>query len=104
MQCLRRLTLYIPSGPIKSLSQPSTPKDIVPLSNLTCLHYVGYGVLLDALLVGLSAPSFRDVDIYVFDVNQAPPVHLPQFINEIRVHFYTRIWQESSFLCSRERK
>ena len=65
LPCLRRFDLFISLlHPLNSPSQSSTTKVIVLLSKLTCLYYIGPGVLLDALVAGLSAPSLHDANIH----------------------------------------
>jgi hypothetical protein len=88
MHCLRSLRLRIYFDFLESPSQPSTPKDIVPLSKLTQFLYYGHTVFLEALVAGLSAPSLQDVD-FGFLVRIRPLiVHLPRFINEIEEHYH----------------
>ena len=83
MHFLRRLDLSITS---ESQSQPSTPKDIAPLSKLTFFRYRGDIGSLDHLVAGLSAPSLQDVciDFYV----EPHVAHLSRFIDEIEEHYY----------------
>ena len=89
MHCLRSLNLSITesNSSFGSLSQPSTPEDIVPLSNLTCFRYVGHPVFLSAVLAGFSAPSLRDVDFSFSESILSPIVHLPRFITEIEEQY-----------------
>jgi len=88
MPCLRslRVDVSIAFGR-EFLSQPPTPKDIVPLSKLTFFRYRGHSIFLDALVAGISAASLRDVEIEFF-VIQPLVVHLPRFINEIEAHYH----------------
>ena len=89
MPCLRSFHLIIPSPrPLDSTSRPSTTKDIVLLPKLTCFHYIGRSVLLDALVAGLSAPSLQDVSIQFAGETLPPIVHLPRFISEIEEHYH----------------
>ncbi|KAH9994200.1 hypothetical protein BJV77DRAFT_995298 [Russula vinacea] len=89
LPCLRHFDLFISLlRPLNSPSQSSTTKDIVLLSKLTCLYYIGPGVLLDALVAGLSAPSLHDANIHFSDTTLPPIVHLPRFINEIEERYY----------------
>jgi hypothetical protein len=100
MSGLRSLSLSMTSSPpplILPLSQPprlSISKDIVPLSKLSRFCYVGPRKFLDDLVVGLSAPSLRDVNIefreanHYFAIQSSPSVHLPRFFNEIEEHYY----------------
>jgi hypothetical protein len=92
MPCLRSLNLSIPKSESSklfgSLLRPSTPEDIVPLSNLTCFHYVGHPIFLSALLAGFSALSLQDVDFSFSDSILSPIVHLPRFITEIEEHYH----------------
>jgi hypothetical protein len=86
MLCLRHLDLLLSYEPFDPPSYYPAPEDIVPLSKLTCIHYVGHVDFLEALVAGLSAPSLRDVDI---DFSLEPSiVHLPRFINEIDEHYH----------------
>jgi hypothetical protein len=85
MHLLRRLDLSIFS---ESPSQHSTPKDIVPLSKLTCFRYRGDVEYLDTLAAGLSAPSLQDVDINFYVLAQLPIAHLSRFIDEIEEHYH----------------
>ncbi|KAF8475211.1 hypothetical protein DFH94DRAFT_116376 [Russula ochroleuca] len=115
MPCLRRLDLsmsILSESPLQPPTTPS-PKDVVPLSKLTTLRYGGYGVFLDALAAGLSAPSLRNVSIQFFD-HVLPAVtarvHLPRFISEIEecyhaVHvnfhdsgFSLSLWTQSEYI------
>jgi hypothetical protein len=86
MPCLRHLSLYTSYIFLDFPLQPSTPKDIVPLSKLTSFRYVGHIVYLEALVAGLSTPSLRSVDIE-FPI-EPPIVHVPRFINEIEEHYH----------------
>jgi hypothetical protein len=89
LPCLRRFDLFISLlHPLNSPSQSSTTKVIVLLSKLTCLYYIGPGVLLDALVAGLSAPSLHDANIHFSDTTLPPIVHLPRFINKIEERYY----------------
>jgi hypothetical protein len=81
MRCMRSLKLSILSS--SSSSQPSVPKDIVPLPKLTQFRYDGESVFLDALMAGLSAPFLLEADIDLLGGIQPRIVHLPRFINEI---------------------
>jgi hypothetical protein len=99
MPSLRHLKLTISS---RLPSQPSTPKDIVPLSKLSSFRYVGHSVFLDTLMAGLSAPSLRHVGIRFFGRMWLPTVHFPRFINEMKeryhavhVSFQTRVFRLS---------
>jgi hypothetical protein len=87
MPCLRRLDLSMSFG--SPFQPPTTPtgKDMVRLSKLTGLFYLGYGVFLENLVAGLSAPSLRDVGIEFYD-DVPSIVHLPRFINEIEEHYH----------------
>ena len=87
MPCLRRLDLSLTQT---SLSLPLTyrPNDIVLLSKLTWFRFVGHSVFLDALVVGVSAPSLRDVDLKFSNEFWPPIVHFPRFINEIEEQYH----------------
>ena len=87
MPCLRSLNLSIRKR-FDSPSQPSTPEDIVPLSNLTCFRYVGHPVFLSALLAGFSAQSLQDVDFSFPDSILSPIEHLPRFITELGEYYH----------------
>lgn len=71
-----------------SLSQPSAPEDIVPLSSLTRFCYVGHPAFLSALLAGFSAPSLWGVDFSFLDSISSPIVHLPRFITEMKEQYH----------------
>ena len=86
MPCLCNLDLEF--KPVNSLSRPLIPKDVVPLSKLTKLRYVGGSVFLYALVAGLSAPSLQKVNIEFRDAVPSPTVHLSRFINEIEEHYH----------------
>jgi hypothetical protein len=88
MPCLQSLYLSILSITPDSSSQPSIPKDIVPLSKLTRFHYDGKRIFLNALSE-VSAPSLQDVDIQFRDMIWSPIVYyLPRLINEIEERYY----------------
>ena len=90
MSYLRSLQLAFLSGPLDTPSQPSSPKDIVTLSKLTCFRYTDHDIsFFDALVAGLSAPSLRDVEVQ-YCAGMWPPmvVHLPRFIDEIEEHYH----------------
>ncbi len=91
MPCLRSLDLGIPSTPLNSPSQTLTSNTIVPLSKLTCFHYHGYGVFLDILMSGFSAPSIRDVRFQFADETWRwpPNMHLSRFFNEMEEDYHT---------------
>jgi hypothetical protein len=91
MQSLRSLHLTFPNDPRESQSQHwhSTPKDIVPLLNLTRVYYFGPTILLNDLMSGLSAPSLQDVYIILCDLNLFPILHLPRFIDGLREQYRT---------------
>ena len=90
MPCLYSLNLSLTNY---STSQPPTHKNIVILSKLTHLYYTGFGVWLDVLVAGISAPSLRNVDFkfsqpYYNTGPLLPPVlHLPRFISEIEEYY-----------------
>ena len=93
MPCLCNLDLTITHWHSFPLQSP-TPKDIVTLSKLRCLHFHGHGACLDFFVSGLSAPSLRDVNFEysefyhdIWTVNKAIQ-HLPRFINEIKEHYH----------------
>jgi hypothetical protein len=87
MPCLCRLDLSMFSGsPFQPTTTP-TGKDMVRLSKLAGLFYAGYGVFLENLVAGLSAPSLRDVGLEFFE-DISSFVHLPRFINEIEEHYH----------------
>ena len=86
-RCLCRLDLSIYSAPLDSLSPPLSSQDIVELSKLTCFHYAGHPVFLEALVAGLSAPYLREIRLE-FRVILSPIVHLTRFINETEEHFH----------------
>jgi hypothetical protein len=89
MPCLRSLALFIAGRPPDSPWQPSTLKDIIPLSQLTSFRYYhGRVDFLEDLVAGLSAPSLQDVEITLLDGPWPPVVHLPRFINEIEGHYH----------------
>ena len=85
MPCLRRLNLCTSYIFLDFPSQPSNPEDTVPLPKLIYFRYLGHIVYLEALVVGLSTPSLRGVDIE-FPV-EPPILHVPRFINEIKEHY-----------------
>ena len=87
LQGMPCLCIFHLSLTYNSTSQPSTPKDIATLSKLTCFHFVGNSVFLDALVAGLSAPSLQDVDFEFYDEIWPPIVHLPRFVDEINEHY-----------------
>ena len=87
MPSLRRLDLDL-SISSESSSQPSTNKDIVSLSKLTRFRYRGDGLVLDALVAGLSAPSLRDIHVLFFNEIWPPTVHLTRFIDDIQEHYH----------------
>jgi plasmid maintenance system antidote protein VapI len=91
MPCLRNLDLGILSTPLNSQSQTLTSNTIVPLSKLTCFHYNGYGVFLDILVSGFSAPSIRDVRFEFADKTWRwpPNMHLSRFFNEMDEDYHT---------------
>jgi hypothetical protein len=100
MLCLRRLDLFVSYDLFDPPPYPSTAKDIVPLSKLTCFHYFGHIEFLEALVAGLSAPSLLDVDIdFLFEPSI---VHLPRFISEINEHYHAvhAAFQEWTFHLS----
>ena len=85
--CLCRLDLSIYSAPLDSPPPPLSPQDVVQLSKLTCFHYAGHPVFLEALVAGLSAPYLREIRLE-FRVILSPIVHLTRFINETEEHFH----------------
>ncbi|KAH9994206.1 hypothetical protein BJV77DRAFT_995306 [Russula vinacea] len=87
MPSLRRLDLDL-SISSESSSQPSTNKDIILLSKLTRSRYRGDGLVLDALVAGLSAPSLRDIHVLFFNEIWPPTVHLTRFIDDIQEHYH----------------
>ena len=88
MHGLRSLDLRITPRPFDSWSQPPTPKDIVPLSNLQHFRYNCHSASLNALAAGLSAPSLRDVFFQFHDEILPPTVQLHRFIDEIDEQYY----------------
>jgi hypothetical protein len=83
---LRSLNLYVPS---QFPSHPPAPKDIVTLSKLASFSCIGYSTFLDDLVIGLSAPSLKEVNIEPIDEDWPATVHLPRFISEIEEHYHT---------------
>jgi hypothetical protein len=89
MPCLCRIDLVAPSSPLTSPPPPSALIDIVPLSKLTYLRYVGHSVFMDAIAAGLSAPFLRDFYMVFQDGISSPIVHLSRFVSETEVHYHT---------------
>jgi hypothetical protein len=85
MRCLRSLNLTTPCDLRDSQSQHSTPKDIVPLLNLTDFHYLGSTMFLNDFMSGLSAPSLQDARFLLF-VN-SPLLYLSRVIDDLREEF-----------------
>ena len=106
MLCLHHLDLRLSREHFDPPSYYLATKDIVPLPQLTCIHYIGHVDFLEALVAGLSAPSLLDVDID-FSIEHSI-VHLHRFINEINEHYHTihmvfRDWNfQVSFLTQPE--
>ncbi|KAI0275788.1 hypothetical protein BGY98DRAFT_1188227 [Russula aff. rugulosa BPL654] len=86
MQCLRSLNLITPGvlrdSHWRPASQHSTPKDIVPLLNLSRFHYSGPTIFLNNLMSGLSAPSLQDARFVVWI--RFPLLFLSRVINDVR--------------------
>jgi hypothetical protein len=89
MPVLCHLDLIISSSLLESPPQPSTLKDIVTLSKLTYLRYVGQSLFLDAIAAGISAPFLQDFRMVFRDEISSPIVHLPRFINETEKHYHS---------------
>jgi hypothetical protein len=89
MPCLRSLNLSMSVSFNGSPSPPSTPQDIVPLSNLTRFCYLGHPKFLSALLAGFSAPSLQDVDFSFPGPILSLIEHLPRFITDMKEHYHT---------------
>ena len=85
MRCLRSLHLITPDDPPDSQSQHSTPKDIVPLLNLTHFNYSGSTIFLNNLILGLSAPSLQDA--YFALRTPFPLLYLSPVIDDVREEF-----------------
>jgi hypothetical protein len=85
---LYRLVLVISSSLLESPPQPSTLVDIVTLSKLKYLRYIGQSVFLDAIAAGLSAPFLQDLFMDFSDEILSHIVHLPRFINETEKHYH----------------
>jgi hypothetical protein len=90
LSCLRRLELrltYLPSWHNALLNNspwpPSRTGDIVPLPNLMQLVFTGHHTYLEALVVGLAAPSLQQLDTKLTDepeTNSFPLPHFSRFI------------------------
>ena len=85
MQCLCSFDLTTPMNPRDSQSQHSTPKDIVPLLQLTRFHYSGPSILLNNIMSGLSAPSLQDVHFVL--CTRFPLFYLPRVIDNVGEEF-----------------
>ena len=85
MQCLRSLCLVTPNRLRDYQSQHSTPKDIVPLSNLTYFRYSGSTAFLNDLMSGLSTPSLQDARFK--PCFKSPFLYLSWAIDDVREEF-----------------
>jgi len=97
MSCLRRLELKLAySGYLRQ--EPGCPYppvgggDAFSLSKLTHLIFNGHGPYLEAILVGLAAPSLQrlEVDLIAARFSDSEPVpHLCRFISDAQCRFIT---------------
>jgi len=94
MSRLRRLELRLLTYPNGSLdSGPLAPSpvgagDIVPLSKLTHLIFEGHASHLEALVVGLAAPSLRHLEASLIGQFSTFPIpHLCRFISDAECRF-----------------
>ncbi len=94
MSCLRRLELnlnYRPDtmNPDFDPPPPASAGDVVPLSKLTHLIFKGHILYLQALVVGLAAPSLRHLDATLLSQSFRffPLSHLCKFICDTECQF-----------------
>ena len=90
LSCLRRLELKLSYRVVNlthySPPPPASTGDVVPLSKLTDLIFMGHGSYLQMLVVGLAAPSLQHLDAEVGSPN-FPISHLCKFICDTECQF-----------------
>ena len=90
MHRLRNLDLAIAPYSLNHPSQNSVPKDPNPMmSELTRFHYIGPNTFLNDLMARFSAPSLRDVCIWLcsFKLLSTGILHIPRFIDDLREQY-----------------
>ena len=90
MPCLRWLALKLRSEMSHILAREfrEIGGKVVPLSQLTVLHFKGHRLLLNSLLSGLAAPSLRTFDIHLnghLDDLTSPIPHVSRFMADINL-------------------
>ncbi|KAH8982420.1 hypothetical protein EDB92DRAFT_1952311 [Lactarius akahatsu] len=95
MSCLRRLELNVVEWPNINPTRtypPASAGDVVSLSKLTHLLFSGHRLYLQALVVGLAAPSLQHLDAEVCGYPHGfpgPIPHLCKFICDTECQFTT---------------
>ncbi|KAI9454983.1 hypothetical protein BJY52DRAFT_691034 [Lactarius psammicola] len=92
LSCLRRLELNIKYRATRSSDPPLPPAsagDVVPLSKLTHLIFIGHVFYLQALVLELAAPSLQRLDARLcgFSFPFFPIPHLCKFIRDTKCQF-----------------
>jgi hypothetical protein len=89
MSCLRHLELDLVHTIISDPPPPASTGDVVPLSKLTHIIFRGHRSYLEALMVGLAAPSLRflDADLSGSSHGLFPIPHLCKFISDTECQF-----------------
>ncbi|KAI9467335.1 hypothetical protein BJY52DRAFT_63336 [Lactarius psammicola] len=91
MSCLRRLELKLSHGGFNttpdSPAPPACAGDVVPLSKLTDLIFMGFGPWLQMLVVRLAAPSLRHLDADLWGSPMSSIQPLCKFICDTNCQF-----------------
>ncbi len=94
MSCLRRLELKLNYRPDTMYFDfdppaPASAGDVVPLSKLTHLIFIGHRLYLQALVIGLAAPSLQRLDATLYGSSRSffPIPHLCKFICDTGCQF-----------------